>query len=325
MAEKQAVIITHNDLDGVAAASVIYRILKLKKRKVKLLFSQPHSLDKILLMASKPISPDEIYIVDIAFDEGCEQKLLTLFKELIKQNIKIVWIDHHPSTIKYAHKLKETGIEVHVAYTLSVAPIVRKIFFKKIDDPEFYEKVLMLGEAGDRARTLRKNRALSEIYESVSFALEEDPINFELRQHLTRLWGEKKQLIDDVIALKAEKGRKRYEEIVSIAREHVIVDTPRLKILDMTEKTMKGFSGRLAVEIVEKENKVVAVMLRSGYDEMVIVLRVPKSQKLDAGELARELGFQLNGSGGGHPKAAAVRLPISKKMDAVKILLQKIG
>lgn len=325
MAENQVVIIAHNDLDGIAAASVIYRVLKLRGAKIKLLYSQPHSIEKILLMASKPKLPSKIYIVDIAFNESAKQKLLNSLEELTKHCVKIVWIDHHPSTIRFAHELKESGVEVHAASTLSVAPIVRKIFLEKTDDPEFYEKILMLGEAGDRARTLRQNKALSEIYESVSFALEEDPMDFELRQHLTRLWGEKKQLIDDLIALKAEKGRKRYDEIVSVARDHVIADTSKLKILDMTGKTMKGFSGRLAVETVEKEGKVVAVMLRSGYDEMVVVLRVPKSLNIDAGELARELGLKLNGSGGGHPKAAAVRLPISKKMDVVKLLLQKVG
>jgi hypothetical protein len=80
-------IVSHGDLDGVVGAYLLIKALNLTNITTeKLLFTQPHEINKLRIEPNKPL-----YVIDIAPNNSN----IEMTKEFIRTHNVKVWVDHH--------------------------------------------------------------------------------------------------------------------------------------------------------------------------------------------------------------------------------------
>lgn len=87
----------HNDMDGYGAAHVIKKKLGLCQADVEKDFIEvTHDIEKDRKKFSICKENEEVYIVDYSFTEDTRD----ILDELMKKKCRIVWIDHHASSLE---------------------------------------------------------------------------------------------------------------------------------------------------------------------------------------------------------------------------------
>ena len=128
-----ATIFHHNDLDGRAAAAIVYHGIKntlSKGEKVK--FQELNYKKKINY---RSLNEKEVaYVVDYSFTEDTIKQL----SKIVEKSKNVIWLDHHKSSKdlikKYPDlfdKFKEKGLSHNIKMTESGAMLAWKKFFKK--------------------------------------------------------------------------------------------------------------------------------------------------------------------------------------------------
>ncbi len=102
-----------------------------------------------------------------------------------------------------------------------------------------------------------------------------------------------------------------------------IYDEGKKIMVIRTEEHFRGLNSVISTRISEKDNYRNWIVVVYGLDEdgqhIKASLRCQNWEKrTDVGELARELAERLGGTGGGHPPAAGMRIPIDKEEEFLK-------
>jgi len=264
-------------------------------------------------------------IVDIALDDVVWPQVREKLASLTSKGARVLWIDHHKSTGERAEEILSLNVDLMWAPELSVAPIVRRTFLDKTDDRAFFSKLLLLGEAGDRATRIGRSSYLSKILEAVSLALDLDPLDEAFRVKLVRMWASRKALVDDEVALRSEEAYEVFAKLLNRSKERLACVTDKAVVIDMVGVRMRGFAGRLAAYTAENTGRVCFVVLRAGFNELVVTCRVPKGLNVNAHEIARRIAARFGGSGGGHERAASARVPLHAKDEVLSFLRELCG
>jgi len=314
------IIVTHGDLDGISAASIVYSYLQKKSIKnIRVEISQPFELYEVLnrIIHDKP---KRIYIIDISIDEVTWSKTKEILRRLRENKAKIIWIDHHSSTVEKAEELAELGITLIFSLDGSAATITKQIYLPETQDPEFYKKIAIIGEVGDKVIKLEPNNPLNQIIETVGSALVAKGGDNELRYKLLRLWTREKQLLDDDIAQKAEEAIKQLARLIREAKNKVIYDDEKLMVIDLRGVRVKGYVGKVASHYMQKTGKTTIVIFQIKPTEIIITCRVPSNVEFNAAKILPEIARKYGGGGGGHPKAASIRIPASTEQTIKNII-----
>jgi RecJ-like exonuclease len=305
---RPVIFILHGDLDGMAATAIIADSLRRKKgsTEFKFLFSQPHELDKVLQQVNGDF--DELYLVDLAIDSELWPKVATKLVELSKKG-RVVWIDHHPSTIDLASKLAEIGVETVLEKTKSAATIARR-FLSETSDPKFYEDILRLGEASDLAIEIEKEDPLHHPLEVLSMALAYKVRDEKLKRKILATWLNEKIIVPDEVVDAASEGERIFKELYGEATRSIIFDSEKLTIVDLRSRRVYGFAGRIASMIANEKGRPTIVLTRLGEAATLITFRAPTKGSFETisatiGRTARSHG----GDGGGHPSAFTYKVP----------------
>lgn len=97
-------IFHHNDMDGYGSAHVIKKKLGLTQSDIERDFIEvTHDIEKDRKKFSTCKENEEVYIVDYSFTEDTHD----ILAELMKKNCKIVWIDHHVSSLELIENYPE--------------------------------------------------------------------------------------------------------------------------------------------------------------------------------------------------------------------------
>ncbi len=304
---KRAYVIAHGDLDGLTAAATIVSALSTLGYRASVRIAFPHTLDQVLASLGEV---EKVIIVDIAVDDAALPRVKACIARLVRGGAEVTWIDHHQSTKDREDELRALGVKLVWAPEFSVAPLVRREFLARSEDPALFDKLLSLGEAFDRAQHIKPGLPLAEVLESLSLALELDPLDEDFRLRLVKMWTTAKQLIDDEVALRAEEAYEIFAKLLRQAEERIVYSSEEAVVIDMVGVRVRGFTGRLAAHIAESAGRVCFVVIKAGRQEIVVTCRVPKGRKLNAHEIVRRIAADLGGSGGGHKGAASVRLPL---------------
>jgi RecJ-like exonuclease len=316
---KPTIFISHGDLDGMSATAVIADTIRKKRPETRLifLFSQPHELDKTLIQV--PEEFEELYLVDIAIDTELWPKLSLLLYDISKRG-KIIWLDHHPSTLSFSDKLTKIGIQTILENTRSAASIARK-FLQNTSDPSFYESIIKLGEASDLAIKLEKDDPLHHSLETLSIALAYKTREEQLRKKILSSWLNKKIIVPDEAAEAAQEGEKIYRELYQEAKQNIIFESDNLLIADLRNRRVYGFIGRIASVLAGEKEKPVILLTRLGETATLITYRAPaknsyeKMSKIVA-DIARSYG-----GGGGHLAAFSYKVPSAYMENILKELI----
>ena len=316
-------VIAHGDLDGLTSAATILNVLTNKGKTVRVMLAHPHSLAEVVYRVP-PIDTELLVIVDVAVDEATWAAVKGRVRSLKDYGVKVMWVDHHPSTFEVREELKSLGVEVLVELTPAVAPIVREKFLRHTTKPQFFNELLMIGEAGDRAIVLRDSR-LANIFETLSLAIEFDALDEEFKLKLVKMWAYSQKFLDDEVTMRAERAAEIFARICERSKERVVYSSDEIIVVDMVGVKLRGFSGRLAAQIAEETGKVCFLLLRAGYEELVVTCRVPPNVDFNANKAIREIARKFEGSGGGHKKAAAARVLMIYRKDIINYIREKYG
>ncbi len=316
------VILAHGDLDGLTAAAVIIAALKNtgKLGRWEIRFAQPFALQEELRRL--PGNIGRLIIVDIAVDEEHWASISRLLDGL-EAGCKI-WVDHHKSTLRHAAELIDKGFSLLVSLGGCAATLAGEAFLHLTGDVEFYRKLVVAGEVGDKVRELQPGDPLKPVVEVLGNALAAEPTDDLFKRRLVRMWVEARRVVDDEVARRAQEAEEKLRELLKEAGNSIVYDGSRVRVIDLRERRVHGYAGKIASYHSKESGKVVLLMFRVGQNNVIVTARVPEGLNVDVSALIRELAPRFGGGGGGHPKAASARLPTATVDDFVKELIARI-
>lgn len=304
-------VIAHRDLDGLVSAAVIIssRLSNNARARYWLGFAQPHELPRVLTeVAALSPPPSELFIVDVAADSSTWSETRSILERLILSGVKVAWIDHHPSTLRRAGELRKLGVVAIVKEAGSAATLARR-FIPQAQDPEFFEKLVRVAEAFDNAEALEE--PLSSALEVLADAIALEPTDDAFRRQIVAAWLKGRVLVPEDAVMRSEEAARIFEDLLRKARSGVVLETEYLRVIDLRPARVRGFAGKLLSRQVAETGKVVAVVFRLGSHSAVISARAPPGWSVNLERLFEELAAKYGGSGGGHARAASLRVPLA--------------
>ncbi len=323
-------IVAHGDLDGLTSAAILYDVLVRRDpgTRVSLSFAQPFNLHEALLRLEHAEGLRELYIVDVGLDEATWPRSRDSLARMLGRGVRVVWIDHHMATVRRALELASIGITLVATVTGSAATIMREAFVPHTSDPGFFEKLAIMGEVGDKIRRLDPGDPLAPVVEAVGSSLVANITDDEFKRHLIRMWVTRRELLDDEVTIRAEEACRKLEELIREAKEKVVYTSEKIIIIDLRGVRVWGFVGKVGSHYANRTGKVTFILFSVNPEEVVLTCRVPPERRFNAGSELPRLAFRLGGGGGGHEKAASIRVPstlVEKLIEEVKGLEGYIG
>lgn len=319
-----AIVLAHGDLDGMTAAAITIAYLRDSQRldRYEILFSQPFNLHDTLRRIPKK-EADMMLIIDIALDEEHWPHTKKELLELAGKT-KIVWIDHHRSTMQHAFELLEMGIPLLTSVDGCAATIAGKAFLEKIKDKEFFSRLVTVGEVSDKVRQIPESHPLKPIIEVLGNALSEDPTDDDFKRKLLRTWLKEKKLVTDEAARRSEEAIERLRALLKEASENIVYDTEKLRVIDLRHVRVHGYAGKIASHHANSYKKITLILFRVGEANTIVTARVPENTNIDIASILKALAEKYGGGGGGHTKAASARVPSTMADEFVRELVKEV-
>lgn len=286
--KKRVLIITHHDADGLASAAIVLK----KHPDAEVAIAWAHTLaEKLNEVLREP--PDHIYILDLptSYPEA---------KELIRK------------------LSKKTKIDIIDNVDRPVPKSASQLTSEKVLHDQY---LAMLGAQCDWVVDIPKYRADVELLTFASrYRMADDDFKVRIARKLAE--GLKVDQIPEVVR-EARQGKKKFEEVLKIARKKEVQVTPIFSVIYM--KRTHGFGGLIAGEIIRKEKKIVVVMRDAdGKGKIALAPRSHRDIPIHLGEMISKVCTQLGGRGGGHPHAAGGAIPGERREEFIKLIAEYI-
>jgi len=316
-------LILHGDLDGLTSGAVLYNILyNTGFRQLIVLISQPFSLHRTLEKIFYRKNLTEIFLIDISVDIFSWYKIRQYLKELASK-AKITWIDHHKSTLYKVRELTDIGVKIIYENDGCTATIMRKIYVERTDNILFFKKITIIGEISDKVFKGVPEDHLIKLTNMLSSVLALKTRDDKFKIDLVKKWAIEKRYIDDYIKEEAFIARKKLKELSNIVKNHIIFSSDNIMIIDFSNISLKGFTGKIALDLSNRYKKIVVIIFTPNRRETVFTCRVPDEgyENINAAEIFYKIAEKIGGGSGGHKKAASLRLPTIKRGYALKAML----
>ena len=302
-------IITHGDLDGLTAAAILLDVLEKKGYKTVILIAQPFTLNSALSKVDSFRSVSKLYIIDVGIDPATWEKTKNILAKL-RLRADILWIDHHRATLQKIEELAKLGISLIYSIDGSAASIMKYAYLEYTSDPDFFSKLALMGEIGDKVKEV-KDDEMAKIVEIVGSSLSANSEDDDFKIKMIHLWVREKKIYNEEIEERAKKAKEKLYSLIKEAKTRVIFEGDRLVIIDFRGVPARGYIGKIASDYANKNNKITIIIFNSGPNEVVATCRVPQSLEFNALNKLLEIARKLGGSGGGHPRACSIRVPVS--------------
>lgn len=295
-------IISHGDGDGICASAVAYRYLK----NANICFAQPFSFKFLLNKLYKEgelSNYNQLLILDIAYSKN----VLKYLKKFKKKYGMVIYIDHHPQSLK----IKDIfGGIIDVGH--STTYLVAKYFC--VDD----KKLITLGEASDKLITLSQNDVLFNevvlLNKSITCDVNDDIFRIFLIKKLAE--GKMPSELNEVIE-KAKECDKKNEEAFKNIHDKIVYENDKIVIINVSDIEKNIYSGRVGL-ITSKlaiEKKKIAFFVFKNGDETVITARKHNEINVNLGEIMKKYF-----NGGGHENAGSGHVKWSVNKTIAKII-----
>jgi len=148
MVREMEVIVTHGDMDGVAASG-LYLYLRDNPESV-VYFTEPYKLHSVL---SQLISSgcERVVIIDLGVNPSIYSELLENLKLLRSRGVSVLWYDHHVWEENWIRDIRDLGVELYIDTSTCATGVVAKYTqpLRKHLDYEFIDKLTRGVCAGD--------------------------------------------------------------------------------------------------------------------------------------------------------------------------------
>jgi oligoribonuclease NrnB/cAMP/cGMP phosphodiesterase (DHH superfamily) len=283
------VIITHGDIDGVAAAG-LYLYLR-DNPESTVYFAEPYSLHRVL----GRLAPGEyrrVVITDLGVNSSTLEEIRERLEYLRARGVEVAWYDHHVWDEDWISSIKSTGVELHVDRSTCATGVVAKYTkpLRQQVDYAFVEQLTRGVCAGD---LWRFDHWLGPYY--IRLVRRRDKDSWKRR-----------------VLIYIANGYYWSSEFDSKVERHVDLELSLLS--SKLVVYMKNTSGSHRVAVVRDERVIDSsfiapyVMGRYGVDVVAVVSSDGKISFRSRGVNVRDLAVRLGG--GGHPNAAGTRIRI---------------
>ncbi|RLE67292.1 MAG: hypothetical protein DRJ47_00270 [Thermoprotei archaeon] len=315
------IIITHGDLDGLTAAAILLDyIIQKDVGKPHIEIAQPYILQRFFKRFY--YNRCNLWILDLALDENTWFKISPFIIE--EDGREIVWIDHHRSTLVALSKYKSDKITLIFSLEKCTAELVEENFGNQTSNPSFYKTLAEIGSLSDKNLYLVTDKPLSRETKILEDSLLYLPSDIEFKKRLIEFWVNEQKILSEEITARARKARDKLRKLHKIFEGQVVFSTDLVEIIDLREINVRGYVGKIASERAESSNKITFVFFQPSLREIVLTMRVPSKIEFNVLEIVRKLVEKYRGAGGGHPKAASVRVP-RMAFDQIFLELKKIS
>lgn len=313
-----------NDLDGLASFLLLRRFLN--RGKGVAIKSFP-ALDETYIRKIKELNPDKIFILDKAlvsegFIEYCDQ-----------QGLDIVWIDHHgpekPKGVFYYNPLSGKNPSSEPTSYLCWKVVQRDDWVALLGclydwflpdfAKEFAEKYPGLLDESDDATKAKYETEMGKLTLILTFALKDTTTNVLKMM---------KVLIDTQTPYEIFSGDKKYEYIMSRYRK---INRTYSKLLEKASRQKNekivffqyggdmGMTRELCNALVYKNPNKIVIVARVIGGRVNMSLTSPKKNLKPILEKALK---EIEGTGGGHPRACGASIQI-KDLERFKEIIEE--
>ncbi|MEM3926310.1 MAG: DHHA1 domain-containing protein [Desulfurococcaceae archaeon] len=295
-------IITHTDIDGVAAAS-LYLYLR-DPVHYKVYFTEPFLLNKTLNKIMNRYS-EKLVLIDIGINPLIYQNILGYLKTMRERGTDIEWYDHHVWEDKWINEIKAIGVKLSIDRSTCATGVIAEYVtpLKPILDRVFIDQVVKGVCAGD---LWTFDHWLAPYY---------------LRLVRRRDSDEWRKSVLEVI----RSGRYWDEKFEEKVAEHVDLE---LKVLSSNlryvVRDVDGLRIVIAENIEHLENSFTASYLFGRLDADIVIIASDdgklslRSRDFNVRDIALKLG------GGGHPHAAGAKIDVPWSTRVFSKLSKKI-
>lgn len=277
----ERVVVTHTDLDGVAAAAIVEGTVGKADR---LMFAQPHQLAAAF---AKIPNEAEVYVSDLGINQPTLEKVAEQVRRIVDSGGTVKWFDHHRWGSEWLARLREVGAEVYVDTSTCGAGVVAKYLPA---DADWVKELVSAACSVDLwlFNDWRGNYLARYVgYGGVEWK----------RRAVTKLIGFSR--IDEEVEEVAEKEVTKELGILTAAVDKAVIVRSRGGL-----RVAAYFKGRddhhltsyIASLLMNRFDADVAVICRRGS------LSFRSRHGIDVSEAAKLMG------GGGHPRAAGAKL-----------------
>lgn len=121
------VIVTHTDLDGVAAGAVYCRLRGCDPAGARVFFVEPDALPSLMKDLARWAGRGvEISVSDLGVNSGSVDEIAGHAGAMTRRGARILWFDHHVWEDGWVEKLLSAGVELHVDRSTCSAGVVAK-------------------------------------------------------------------------------------------------------------------------------------------------------------------------------------------------------
>jgi PAS domain S-box-containing protein len=300
---KNAVILTHGDVDGVCAAA----IAKTSYPKAEVEFANPQDFISKLDFLSKH---DCVVILDLGIATTKEAEAQAAFQKLSKTS-SIIYIDHHIRPPGLTTRSLACNRIVHKT-DASTSELAWEFFKPDI----FYDFIAVLGAVGDYTEKTPRMQGLIEKYGDRRVYLEtlllewalmvaEDSFKLGVVEELVQgKWPYQMSIMGaeaDYIIRRQRTLEHYVKEKAETICEHVmLIRNPPFKA-----------TGPAATILIDSDNVDVGLASRQDANSVYLSLRKHKESDVNLASLIEESTLNFGGFGGGHKEAAGGKIPVN--------------
>lgn len=315
MASRTVCISHRKDVDGLASAALV-----MKAKDANVFFASYGDLvDKLKMIKDV----DEVYICDLGMSPKIAEDFVSEVSRISKSS-RVTYIDHHPLAPSLKERIESKGVEVFHS-TEECAGVLTFMKLKdKLPDDVFllacYAAVTDYLDNQPVAKKLiqRFDRQFI-LYEAtmLSYAISRKNSDDAFLQRVVACLsnGDHPHRIKDV-----EKYAVEQAEVISNIALTLRKEGKRMTTLSYA-RTVEDATGLVANLLLGAFDTPVAFAYKLEKDGMLEgSLRAIYTYSKHLGSIASPLSEKLGGSGGGHMKAAGVRLPASRLQEFLQLL-----
>jgi oligoribonuclease NrnB/cAMP/cGMP phosphodiesterase (DHH superfamily) len=289
-------IVTHTDVDGVAAAA-LYTYLT--KESAVVIFTEPYSLRKELYKVYRK-RPVKVVVLDLSPNSDAIDFIVGVIELLRERGGSTIWLDHHVWEAEWAERLRGAGAELYVDRSTCATGVVAKYIKPSTNSVDWrFVEELVKGVCG--ADLWKFDHPLSPFFMRLVRRGDEDSWRLYVYNTLAKGIMQVREFEERV----AERFAEEVEELSKHMQVKVFeVNGIRMAIVEKNEKVENSILAARVMGFTMAD--IVAVVDRSGKISL-------RSRGVNVRDLALALG------GGGHAQAAGAKIaiPLSVKLAGI--------
>jgi oligoribonuclease NrnB/cAMP/cGMP phosphodiesterase (DHH superfamily) len=300
-------IVTHTDIDGVAAAA-LYTYLT--KESGSIVFAEPYNLKKVMYKVHKK-RPRKVIVLDLSPNTDTIDFVIGVAELLRERGGSITWFDHHVWDDEWVERLSKAGATLYIDRSTCATGVVARYVKPSISSIN-RKFVTDLVDGVCSADLWRFEHPMSPFFMRLVRRRDDDEWRLYVYNTLSggTIWTKEFE----------EKVANRFtEEVEELSRPMQVevfdVNGIRIAVVEKSEKVENSILATRVMSLAKAE--IVAVVDRSGKISL-------RSRGVNVRDLALALG------GGGHMQAAGAKidLPITTRIASIlrtKALLEHVG